>query len=224
MRTRLWFGEQVLLALNDGLRNRDERIDIRECCVAVDNIVNELARANFLENWKLGFGQVGEQFVTRWENLTVNDPDNEGFSYFQIPSNYVSLPPNGNGGISEVYFMNNFTDVKKKYFDPIIVTSSRDVSTYRSNMAGGLQGRLSVSVRNGNLYFNTGLIGETYGNVGIALVIKDSSQITDTAPYPIPADIENVVISRCIQFFRERKQMPTDLVRDRVDNNDKSMR
>lgn len=224
MKTRLWFSEQVMNSLQDGLRNRDERLDQREVMVQIDNVVNELARTNFLENWKLGFGQIGEQFVTRWEFLPVTDPANEGNSYFQIPSNYVNLPPNGNGGISEVYFANSFTDVKKKYFDPIIITSSRDVSTYRNNMAGGIQERLSVSVRNGYLYFNTGLVSQTYGDVGIALVIKDSSQITDTAPYPIPADIENAVISKTIDFFRSRRMQPTDLTRDRVDNNDKSMR
>ena len=216
LKTKQFYGEQVMLGLSSSLRNRDERLDIREAYIAIDKVVNRLAKENFLVNWKFGFGQLDEQFLTRWEWLTVTDPANEGNSYVPLPANYAALPKSG--GIFEVYFQNDFTNNLKRYFDPIHVVSQRERIMYRNNMAGSLQGRLSVAPINGNLVFNTGNIGATYGNIGLALVIKDSTQINDNSPYPIPAEIEDQVIKEAIAFLRERRNQMPDLARDNNDS------
>lgn len=215
MRTRVWYGESVMNQLSSGLRNRDERIDIRECYSVIDQIINRLARESFLENWKLGFNGVDENFITRWEWLPITDPTDDGPSYFTSPATWVNLPKLQ--GINSVYFQNDFTAVTKKYFDTIHIMSQTDVQNLRNNLAGSLQGRLSVTPRGQNLYFNQGNVGTVYGQVGLALVIKDSSAISDSAPYPIPADIESRVIEEAVQYFLRRRATPADLVRDRVD-------
>lgn len=215
MKTRVHYGEQVLNGLSAGLRNRDEKIDIREVYLQLDNIVNQLAKEGFLENWKMGFGGVDDQWLTRWEWLTVTDPADEGNSYFSIPANYVPLPKNQ--GINEIYFKNDFDTVTKKYFNAVHVISQKDYITYRNNPAGSLQGRLAVFPQNGKFIFNQPNIASIYGDVGVALVIKNSFDISDSAPYPIPADIENRLIQECIQFFLQRRAIPTDTIRDRND-------
>jgi len=214
-KTRLWFAEQILIQLNEGLRNRDEKIDPRECYVIIDQLINQAARQGFLENWKLGNGQIDELWITRFDEITITDPPNKAPSYFALPASYVNLPRLQ--GINSVTFMNSFTSVKKKYFDTVHIISANDAVTYRGNMAGSLQGRLSVYPKGGNMVFNTGNVGTTYGNVSIALVITDSSSISDTAPLIIPADIEASIITQAIEYFKARRALPVTTIRDNVD-------
>lgn len=216
MSTRAVYIERVLNEVYP-VRGRDEKIDPREIIAALDDWVNENAKAGFLLNMKMGFGpHISDQFVTTFEWLTITDPANKVPSYVAIPANYADLP--NNMGIQEVYFENSFTSPTKKYYDPVIIRRSAAQSESRGSMASELEGRLSVSVRNGNLVFNKGLIAARYGNVGIRLVVRDSSQILDTAPYPVPSDLVNQMIADVADRLRQRRLSPVDLLKD---NNDK---
>src|SRR5690349_17815467 len=122
MKTRLWFAEQILLNLQDSNRNRDEKIDVREIYPIMDNQVNQLAKLGFFENWKLGFGGIDDLYTTTFEWVVVTDPANSGPSYFSLPvTSYVTLQKNQ--GIQDIYFQNDFSTVKKKYFAPVLIIS-----------------------------------------------------------------------------------------------------
>jgi len=217
MKTRLFYAEQILLSLQDANRNRDEKFDVREVYPIMDNIVNALAKQGFFENWKFGFGGIDDLFTTTFEWITPTDPANSSPSYFSLPvTSYVTLPKNQ--GIQDIYFQNDFTTVKKKYFAPVIITSFKDQSSFRSSMANGLQGRISCYIKNGVIYFDRGNINKVYGNIGLRLAVRDSSQILDNAPYPIPAEHEKTVIDQCVLFFRSRRDQGADLVRDQNDS------
>lgn len=216
MKTRLWFAEQILLNLQDSNRNRDEKIDVREIYPIMDNQVNALVKQGFFENWKLGFGGIDDLYTTTFEWITPTDPANSGPSYFSLPvTSYTTLPKNQ--GIQDIYFQNDFSSVKKKYFAPVLIISFKDLSAYRSNMASGLQGRISCYIKNGIVYFDRGNINKVYGNIGLRLAVRDSSQILDNGPYAVPAEHEGTVINNCVAFFRARRQQPTDLIRDSND-------
>ena len=216
LKTRVYYGEQVLNEIYS-VRGRDEKIDIREVYLQLDNMVNELAKQGYIDNMRMGLmNGIDDQFITQFENLTVTDPANNAPSYIQIPANYVNLPRNE--GIQDVYFMNDFSTNKKKYYEPVIIKSFKDVSTYRNNPANFLESRISCHVKGGYLTFDRGRIFATYGPLGIRLVIRDSSAISDSAPYPIPANIEREVIIKVVDWFRTRRGQPVDLVKD---NNDK---
>ncbi len=140
---------------------RDLNIDPREVILRLDAFVNDMAKKGFFENWQLGFDTgMNEQYLTRWEWLTVTDPARNQPSYVQLPSANVALPRNM--GINQVYFQNDPTVNKKKYFEQVIITSHEDVSRYRNNMAGQMEGRLSCYPRNNFLYFSKGGINTTY--------------------------------------------------------------
>lgn len=216
MRTKWSYAESVIAELQNDYPGRDLKIDPREVLLRLDAMVNNMAKQGYIENWKMGHGaNVDEQFITTWENVVVTDPANGLPSYFTIPANYVALPRNG--GIEQVYFMNPYTGSKTRYFDPIIITSMRDVAAYRNNMASGLEGRVSGYPKGRTFYFFKGGIFAKYGNVGIRLVIRDSSAIGDGDPYPLAADIEAQVIAELVQWFRERRAQPTDTIRDAND-------
>lgn len=218
MRTKWSYAESVILELQNDFPGRDLKIDQREVLLRLDALVNQMAKAGYIENWKLGSGSsVDEQFLTTWENISVTDPSNKLPSYFTIPANYANLPKNG--GIDQVYFMNSFSGNKTRYFDPVIIKTFKDVSAYRNTMASNLEGRISGYPKGRTFYFDRGNVFATYGNVGIRLVIRDSSEIGDNDPYPIPADLEQSIIAELVDWFRSRRSQPTDTIKDA---NDKS--
>lgn len=213
IKNKWYFSEQVLLELQPDLRGRDEKVDQREILLRMDAIVNMLAKEGFLENWKYGFfGNVEEQFLTRFEWLTVTDGALDAPSVIELPAGYVSLPKQI--GIEQVYFKNDFAATTKKYFDPVIITSFKDRMTYRSNMAGNLEGRISCFPQGNSLVFDRANINADYGQIGIALMIRDSSAIGDTALYPIPANMEQVVIDQTVAWFRARLGQPQAAIKD----------
>lgn len=214
IKTRVYYGEQILNNVY-AVRSRDEKIDIREVYLAIDQTVNRLAKEGFLENWKLGFGALDEMWITRFEWIDPADADDDGPSTVTLPATYVPLPKNH--GIPEVYFENSFETVTKKYFDTVMVISQADSRTYRNNPAGLLQGRLACWPSGSTLVFNQPNIGAVYGRVGVALVIKSAFDISDQAPYPIPAHIESQVIQEATDIFLRRRFTPVDKVRDAVD-------
>lgn len=215
-RTKLLYAEDIRNNLYSGLIQRDVKIDFREIFLAMDRAVNFFAKAGFFENWKLGFGgSVDDLWITSFDNLTITDVANQN-SYFTLPSsNYVNLP--AGQGINEIYFMNDPTKVTKKYFKPVIIKNWRDVSGYRSSMAGDNQGRISCAIKNRVIYFDRGKVGQQYGKCGVRLVLRDASALSDTDVYPIPADAEEQFLKKSIDFFMERRIKEPDLVRDEND-------
>ena len=216
-RTKLSFCEEIMLELRDQFIGRDMQLDQREILLKLDQLVNEYAKSGFLENWKLNTGNgIDDQYITEWTALAVTDPTNKMPSYVSLPAHYADLPRNQ--GLNQVSFTNSFSDNKKKYFDPIIITSFRELSTYRNTVGEYLEERISCYPRNGKLVFDRGSIAATYGTVDIRLVVKDSSAIADDAPYPIPADIEKKVINELVAFYRERMAQPQDNIKDAQSN------
>lgn len=214
IKTRIHYGEQVLNNIY-AVRSRDEKVDIREIYLVIDQIVNRLAKEGFLENWKMGYNGVDELFLTRFEWISITDPDDDGNSYFTSPAIWSALPKLQ--GVNNIYFQNDFNAVTKKYFDTIFIITQQDFQKYRRNPSGNLQGFLSVYPSGSTFIFNQPNVGTTYGNIGIALVIKSSFDIADSAPFPIPANVEEQVIQEATDIFLKRRFTPVDKVRD---NND----
>lgn len=213
LRTKWSYAEEVRNALDPDFGNRDMQLDPREVLLRLDQTVNELAKLGSLENWKMNRDEfIDDTWTTTFEWLTVTDPANKAPSYVQLPATPVDLPDNR--GIDQVYFKNDFSAVKKKYFDPVIITSFRNLSEYRNTMGGELDGRIQVYVKNGYIYFDRGNVNATYGEIGLRLVVKDAGSIGDNDPYPIPADRQRMVLDSVIDFFRKKLAQPNDLVRD----------
>jgi hypothetical protein len=211
MKTKRWFAEQVMIELTNDHLNIDNKIDEREVMLRLDATVNELAAKNYFENWKLGGYGVDDQFTTTFD-VTVTDQENSLNSYFAWPANYAALPRNG--GIVEIW-------PKKwsKIDQPsVVIVSHQDYRRYRTNRAGFLEGRLGGFPNWPNFEFMQCEVGKKYGTeFGVTLVIRDSSTIADDAPYGIPADKENFLIATCVEWYRIRKQVPQDSVRDNKD-------
>lgn len=212
MQTKKYFAEQVLLELQNDFRNIDFKIDEREVFLRLDSVVNELARKNYFDNWKLNGAGVDEQFITTWEPVVVTDPDDESPSYLTLPSSYAALPKNG--GIDEVYPL-KYTDSSPS---AVVILSHSDYRMLSRNPAFGMQGRLSAYVQGKKLIFMQCKVASNFGkNFGVRLVVRDSSLIADNELYPIPSDHQKTVVDQCVQWFRDHRMQPTDSVRDNKD-------
>lgn len=209
-KNKLWFGEQVLLELQSGHRNSDEKIDIREAILRIDAIVNYKAKLGFFDNWKLGDGALSEHYITTWENVTVVDQANKQLSYLELPSSgYIDLPKQQ--GIVEIYPMKYYLAGNNH---SVIIMTHSEWRQYNSTMAASMQGRLSGYPQGTRFIFTEADVKKVHGNMGVRLAIRDSSVLSDTDQYPIPADKEHEVIMEAVQWFRDRKRQPADVIRD----------
>lgn len=212
MKTKVWFGEQVLNELQDGFRNRDEKIDIREVYLRMDALVNERARQGYFDNWKLNLQGLDEQFITTFDTVTVIDLTDGQLSYLTIPASYVDLP--NNGGIIEI--------APKKYYlqghnNSVIIITREQWRAYNNTMAASMQNRLFGYLEGSKFVFGKSGVKKQYGDMSIRLAIRDSSMISDTDIYPIPADKEQDIITELVMWFRNRRLQPTDVIRDGLD-------
>lgn len=211
-RTKRYYYDRVILGIQDSPGfNIDWKVQPREVFLIVDDIVNSLAKQNFLDNWKVSGDGVDEQFVTEWSGssgITVVDPTDQP-SYLTLPANYAALP--NLAGIREIWPENYEYGFVK-------IVPHEDIRRTRNLMSGNFQGELAGYPR-GNLFvFNQVNVGKNFSTTfGVRLVIKDSTMITETEPYPVPADLEEEIIRRAIEFVLKKRLSPTDLIRDRND-------
>lgn len=211
-KSKRYYAEVVLAEMQNDLRNIDFKLEERDVFVRLDAIVNEMAKQSFLSNWKLSVGGLDEQWLTRWDDVTVVDPGNGLYSYMDLPVHYADLPMNR--GIDEIYPMKFQQDGKNH---SVVILAHRDMRLYSNNMAGNFQGRLAGFVKSYRFTFNRSDVKKKYGNMGLSLVVRSAADIAIDAPYPIPADAENAVVTACVEWFRERVRQPKDEVRDKND-------
>jgi len=216
-RTKKYFADRVLLGLQDSPGfNIDWKIQPREIFLIVDDIVNSLAKQNYIENMKMYGATIDEGFVTEWSGdnaISVVDPD-DAPSYLIMPAIPIALPMNG--GVLEVWPENY-------EYGAVKLMQHSDVRRTRRLMSGNMQGELGgfLSYVNGSdprFVFNQISVGKDFANkFGVRLAVKDSTQISETQPFPIPSDLEEQIIQRAIEFCLKKRLSPTDLIRDSND-------
>lgn len=213
IKSKKYYADRIIRNLQDTFPNADFRISEREIFVMIDDVVNSMARQNYMDNWKLYGAGVDESFITTWDGeqaISVVDPDEgQSPSYIELPAVPVALPKNA--GIEEVWPL-------RYEFGSVRVMDHRDVRMTRRLMSGNLQGELGGFRQGMKFVFNQTQVSKKYGNrFGARLVVKDSSALSNDAPYPIAADLEDFVINAATEKFVTRRMMPSDVVRDKQD-------
>lgn len=212
IRTKRYYAEQILLGLQNNYPESDWKIDFREIYPQMDHVVNKLAAQNYFDNWKLTGTGIDEQFITTWDEVTVTDYDNKVPSEFTIPSNYAALP--NNRGIDEIVplkFQQNGNDYS------VVIMSHGDYRRYKQMPAGKLEGRLGGYPKGKKFIFTECGVKKKYGNMMVRLVVRSASDIAADEQYPIPANFEGQVIKEVMLYFVEKRNEPTDIVRDKND-------
>lgn len=212
IKTRKYYADRIILALQDGYPNLDFKIQNREIYPVLDDIVNKLAEANYFDNWRMTGQGIDEQFITTFDSIPVTDQENEKPSYFDFPANYVALP--NNRGIDEIWPLKFQLDGQDH---SVAIMNHSDFRRYKNLHAGKLQGRLGGYPQGNRFYFTTCGVKKKYGDVGLRLVLRSSSDINDSSPYPIPANKELEVIDAALKYFVMKRMEPTDEVRDSND-------
>lgn len=180
--------------------------------IVVDDQANAMAKANYFQNWKLGWQGVDECFVTTWDGangITVVDVDGDQ-SYIELPATPVSLP--GNSGVLEVW-PQNFA------FGEVHLRQHADIRRTRKLMSGNMQGELGGCVKGTRFMFDQIGVGKKYSlKFNVRLVVKDSTAISETAPYPIAADLVDELVERAYLYLAGKRNEIQDTVRDGNDS------
>lgn len=212
-KTKKYFSDRTISGLQDSYPQIDWKIQEREVWLVVDDIVNGLAKDNYLENWKLYGAMSDEAFITEWSGtsaIAVVDSDEQS-SYIVLPADRVALSMNG--GIAEVW-------PESYEYGAVKLMRHEDIRRTRNLMSGNLQGELGGYPSGNKFIFNQVNVGKNFApTFGVRLVIKDSTAIGISDPYPVPADMVETVIEMAIEYFTKKRLSPTDEVRD---NNDKA--
>jgi len=216
MRNKRSYAQEVISVLQDSNRNIDFNTpDERLIFLRMDEMVNEMAAQSYFANWKMAGSSIDEQFLTRWDGdnaITVVDQEDGGPSYLDLPAAYVDLPRHR--GIDEIWPIE-----EGDYNQSVIIRSHRSIRAYKNSKAGNMQGRLSGYASGYRFFFNEPDVTSKYGNkFGVSLVIRDSSMILPTAPYPIPADKSRFFVEKLVEYFMEKRMRPSDAIRDNNDN------
>lgn len=219
IKSKRYFAEMVVNSLTNDYPNIDWKIDERDIFVQLDSIVNAEARAGFFDNWKAGAPGVSEGFITTWDAdvvgtpaITVVDQQNGKPSYFAMPVNYADLPMEQ--GIQEIWPQKYQSEGKNH---SVVILTHRDLRLHSNLMSGNMGGRLAGYPKGNIFEFTSAGVKKKYGDMGIRLVVRSSSLIAIDAPYPIPSSKEDFVIKMCAAWFREKRNSPTDRVRDKND-------
>jgi hypothetical protein len=210
--SKKYFAERVLKGLQDAFPNADLRaINEREIFLVLDDVVNSMARDNYFENWKLYGGAVDESFITTWDGdnaIAVVDPANKP-SYIVLPATPAALPRHA--GIDEIWPENY-------EYGAVRVMDHKEVRLTRRLMSGNMQGDLGGYQKGDRFEFNQVNVGKNFApTFGVRLVVRDSTAMSLTETYPIPSNLREEVIKRAVDLFRERRMLPTDVVRDKQD-------
>jgi len=210
MANKKFYAQSVLNELSNDILNRDFHIDEREVFFQLDRIVNELGRKSYFENWQLSGALLDESFITTWDEdnaIRVVDEEDQ-YSYLELPADPMDLPRGA--GIQEIFPME-----RGEYNQSVVIVSHADVRLYQNQKAGNMQAKLWGYRKGNRFYFGEDNVGGKFGEYfGVRLAIRDSSFISLTANYPIPADKQHAVVSLCVQWFRNRLGIGSDKVRD----------
>lgn len=216
MATKKTYSDRIILGLQNSYPEIDFKIDEREVFLVVDDIVNAMAKQNYLDNWKIYGAMADESFVTEWSganSITVVDPADLP-SYIVLPAVPVALPMNG--GILEVW-PDNYS------FGSVKIMRHEDVRRTRNLMSGNLQEQLggfpsNIIAQEPRFVFNQINVGKNFApTFGVRLCIKNSSAVGLNDPFPLAPDIQQQVIDQGIQYFMRKRMAPTDTVRDSQD-------
>lgn len=209
--TKKTIADRVISRLQNDFPGIDFKIQIREVFLVVDDIVNAMAKKNHMDNWKLGSVGLDECFITTWDGdnaLTVVEEDNTQ-SYLTLPATPAALFMNG--GIVEIWPL-NFE------FGAVKIRRHEDIRRTRNLMSGNMQGELGGYPRGTLFVFDQIDVRKNFSeNFGCRLAIKDSTAISETAPYPVAGDLLEEVIGKAYLYFAEKRLAPTDTVRDKND-------
>lgn len=202
--------QQVLNELSTDKINIDFHIDEREVFLRMDALVNEMARKSFFDNWQVSGPSLDEQYITTWDGdnaIEVVDVDYQP-SYLVLPAGYIELPRNA--GIVEIWPIE-----PSDFGQTVVIMSHSDVRMMQNSRASNMQGRLWGYPRGDNFVFGESDVAKRFGETfGVRLAIRDSSAISLTAPYPIPADKESVLVAKLVDWYRKRLGIGSDTVRD----------
>jgi hypothetical protein len=210
MPSKINIAQDILNQLSNDKLNIDFRIDEREVFLKMDEVVNNMARKSFLENWQLSSAYLDELFISTWDGdnaIDVVDAEDQP-SHLVLPAHWVDLPRNA--GIQEIYPLE-----RGEYMQSVVIISHGDLRMYQNNPAGNMQGRL-FGYPKGNLFiFGEENVGGKFGEkFGVRLAVRDSSFIAANAPYPVPSDKLLELKTRLVIWFRERLAIGSDKVRD----------
>lgn len=198
------FVDEVLLKLNGGILNTESAVKREDIRAYIAPAVNwAMMKSYYLNLQSESNRDFPSQFYGTFSGLAITRPAGAR-PYFVLPKGYVPLP--SNQGIRFV------TDGCDNTYIPLQDSDMALINYYSKQLSAEKFYRPS-----GNQVQLIGL--PRLMNEITAVVIIDSSQLTDDDVLPIQAGQEVDAINVCVEFFTGQRQLPGDKVNNKADIN-----
>lgn len=202
--TKAILAQQVIRRLSGGNQPADSTLDRREVIKLITQAINEMVKANFFENYKLGEPGVDGVYIATYKSQSVVLDSDRNEYYTTLPNIYVALPKGR--GIRQVSSMKN----QKK---PFIIRENGNQGIYANLPAGRLEGNIGVYPEGNKIWYSKDMRKENIDKVLLKLVVGAPDSIGESDTLPIDASVEFAVIERVLGWLD-----PT-IPQDKINNN-----
>ena len=201
---------QVQRILEGNALTRDSKRDERVLMTHVRQATHVVIKGEWFNARKEGEKIVSSQYIAKYEGIEVKVDPVSKENYIDTPAEYVSLPKDM--GIQRVDPQTNIANLNKAMVP--IPTNGMDI--FGPLAAGKLESRFGFIPRREKIYF-TRTKGKTLkdysiNKVDVDLVVISPIDVDPDDPYPIPPELEQVIIQETIKLLGIQT-MP-DLIND----------
>jgi len=196
--------EQAMRILSGGHLKPDRTIDIREVMLNLDQVRDELVRESTKNNIKLGAYKVDDDYLTFTDVLTVSAAGVNGLKFITITTDIISLP----FGLG-LYQVSPIDDLENIFH----ITEPGAVGMYSGSQALENSGIVYCWKIGDVVYFKNlpAAITEV-----VAMIAASSREIGELDSFPVPPDVEDLLLKRLLATFGIEQQQPHDEIEDGI--------
>lgn len=196
MTTRNKIAEQVqrLYGRQFDRSNISPSLDRREARLLVDQVSNEILGTQLKDAQRIGDANIPSCMIATYSAQAITNTS--GVYTAVLPAFPIRLP--NDIGVWEV-------SPEPSLLPCIPVTSAQWTLIQGLTDESALEGQIGYIVEGRKIRF---LANPSASTCTIKLLIVDVSQLLDDDPYPIPADMERVVIERCLAVLNSVPKAP----------------
>jgi hypothetical protein len=202
MATKKSLAEQVMRVVSGGHLKPDRTIDIREVMLYIDQLRDEAARVSVYNNLREGRYEVDPSFLTEYENVAIALDTSTELYYSTLTARPLGLPHGL--GLYSVSPQTNLVGTFK-------IIRNGSIGIYGEMPSFDTELNTWCWWIGDKLYYKN--LDPTLTDVYIQMVATSSS-LTESDDFPMPPDIESLVIQNAVKMFGVMQQVPHDEIED----------
>jgi len=196
MTTLARIAEQVERRISGGDFQTTHPVDKREIILLIRQTTNFFIRQNLFENIKVGENSINGQYLSTFKNVEVKKDTDTDLTFSALPAKYLELPHDK--GLFQI------SSMKNQFDDVFIPIRAGAAGLFNNSPAGKLEKRIGFWPEGDRVYFTQDLLKKKLNKILIKLVIDSPEDVDINDPYPIPPNLEKMIIDEVLDVMMPR--------------------